>query len=145
MGNKVKSYDPSLVNFIYAGLSIEEFMPGTFINIRRDNPAFKDMKGCDGEVTRFQTKDKRGSIIFTLLQTSRSNLALSGFAIGDELIGQGGLPTLVRDKNSSDIMASAEAWLLSTPEVVYSKGIEGRRWTLRCNGLYILLAGEGND
>lgn len=140
----LKSYDPSKVNFIYAGLSIEEFMDGSFITVTRDSPTYRDLIGCDGETTRLKTKDTRGNIVFNLLQTSRSNLKLSAFMLGDETIGQGGLPVLVRDKNGTNLMACAEAWISKPPEIIYSKGVEGRRWSLRCNGLYVLIGGQPN-
>ena len=142
------SYDPAKIIVIYSGAIIDGFAPGSFVEVFRSAPEFRDLLGCDGETTRANTKDARGTIKISLLQTSKSNLVFSVIASGDSLTGLGSLPFLILDKEQKkvteiNVYATAEAWVNNRPKITFSKGIEIWTWELRCNNLIPFTGGGG--
>jgi hypothetical protein len=134
MPQDVGNYDPGEVSVVW-GEVIEGFADGTFVTVLRDQPTFRDKKGCDGEVTRLFNKDTRGTIQFILQQTSDSHRNLLAKANLDELLGYGVFPFIILDKSGKRLAFAAQAWVLEYPKQVYSKGIEGWSWAFKCTGL----------
>ena len=135
MAVELRNYDPKDVTVIYSGAIIKGFAPGVFIDVFRTSPEFVDFLGCDGEVTRVNTKDSRGTIVIRLLQTSLSNLVFSTFNNGDNLTGLGALPLLIVDKGGKNVYAAAEAWVNGPRRKRFSNNIEFWEWRLRANNV----------
>ncbi len=84
-GNIGKTYDPQLMSMVVGGLPIVGIADGTFIKAERNEDAFKQYIGTDGEAVRARQLNISGKITFTLKQTSPSNDNLSGLLDTDML------------------------------------------------------------
>lgn len=140
MTNRVDTIDPKDVSVIVSGKIIGGFAEDQ-IAVDRESNQIEDEIGADGDVARRVTNDRRGTITITLLQTSRSNLILSGLAVADELSGSVIFPVVIKDQRGNDVHIAANAWVQKMPRTVYRMGIESRVWTLRTNYLNMFVGG----
>lgn len=138
--NRVDTIDPKDVTVIVGGFIIEGFAQDQ-IMVEREANAIEDEIGADGDVARRVTNDRRGTIRITLLQTSRSNLVLSGFAVADELTGAVTFPVAIKDQRGNDVHIAANAWIRKMPATAYKMGVETRVWELRTNYLNMFVGG----
>lgn len=141
MTDQVDTIDPKDVIFIAAGLIITGYAQDTFIEVGRESNQVEDEVGAEGDVARRITNDKRGNITVTLLQTSRSNLILSGLARVDELSGDGIFPILIKDNRGGDLYLAPNSWIMKMPNVIYRAGVETRAWVFRCSNLQMVVGG----
>lgn len=141
MTDQVDTIDPKDVIFIAAGLIITGYAQDTFIEVGRESNQVEDEVGAEGDVARRITNDKRGNITVTLLQTSRSNLILSGLARVDELSGDGIFPILIKDNRGNDLFIAPNSWIMKMPNVIYRAGVETRAWVFRCSNLQMVVGG----
>lgn len=142
MGFKV--YDSNQVKISIAGVPITGgFADGEFVRIERENDAFSDVVGTDGEVTRSKTNDNRATITISLMQTADANLSLSVLHNVDKLTtgGSGVGPVLIEDLNGIAIHESAQSWIMNEPDVTYDREAGSREWAIRCSNLIQLIAG----
>lgn len=141
MADQVDTYDPKEVSLLVAGKVITGYAQDTFIVVDRESNQVEDEVGAEGDVARRITNDRRGSITITLLQTSRSNLILSGLARVDELSGDGIFPVLVKDNRGVDLHVAPNSWIQKMPQTTYRAGIESREWVLRTSNLQMVVGG----
>lgn len=141
MAGRIDTYDPKDIIFIVAGSIITGFGPNTIILVDREANQVEDEVGAEGDVARRITNDRRGSITATLLQTSPSNLILSGLARVDELTGNGIFPVLCKDNRSNDLFLAPNTWIQKMPQTTYSAGIETREWVFRSGNLQMVVGG----
>lgn len=137
----MKTYDPAQVVVTFLGNILTGFGPDTFITAERESDAFTDEVGADGEVARARSKDKRGTVTLTLLQTSMSNDVLSAAAAADELGGLGAGPLLVKDLNGATLVAAESAWVQKVANVEFGAELGTREWMLRCADVSVLVGG----
>lgn len=138
--NRVDTIDPKDVTVIVAGNIIEGFAQEQIV-VERESNQVEDEIGADGDVARRITNDRRGTITITLLQTSRSNLFLSGLAVADELSGSVLFPVIVKDQRGNDLHVAPNAWVQKMPRTSYRAGVESREWKIRTNYLNIFVGG----
>lgn len=124
----LKTYDPKQVVLTIGTHAVSGYMDGTFINAARNEDAFTISVGADGETTRVKSNNKTGRVTLTLKQSSDSNDILSAIAAADELGNAGIVPILLKDLKGRTLGTAARAWVVKVPEIVYSKGVEGRAW-----------------
>ena len=79
------TYDPLLVGMTFGGVPIVGIADGTFIKVSRNEDDWKDYAGTEGEVVWARQHDKRGTVTFTLKNTSPSNEDLSAIMISDSI------------------------------------------------------------
>lgn len=128
---KVKSFDPSKLSLIIAGVAIVGFHEGTYINIKPGSARVAKMVGGDGQTTRVMSTDKTATCEITLAQSSPSNDVLSGLVLLDSLSGLGLTPFLLNDASGRTAVAAAEGWVSESPEVSFAKAsVEGRKWVI---------------
>jgi len=140
MPNQVDTYDPKEISVIVAGKVITGFAEDV-VRVARESNQVEDEVGADGDVARRITNDRRGSFTITLLQTSRSNLILSGLARVDELSGDGIFPVIIKDLRGNDLHIGANSWIQKQADSVYRSGIESREWVIRTNNLNTVVGG----
>lgn len=141
MTDQVDTIDPKDVIFIAGGKIITGYGQDTYIEISRESNQIEDDVGAEGDVGRRVTNDKRGNIVITLLQTSRSNLILSGFARLDELTGDGIFPVIIKDNRGNDLHVAPNSWIQKMPDTTYLSGIAVRAWPIRCSNLQMVVGG----
>lgn len=142
MADQVDTYDPKDVILVVAGAIITGYAQDTFIQVEREANQVEDEVGAEGDVVRRITNDKRGTITATLLQSSRSNLILSGLARLDELNGNGIFPVIVKDNRGQDLHLAPNSWIQKMPTVTYRAGVEGRVWLIRTSNLQMVVGGN---
>lgn len=133
-----KVYDSKMVAMSFAGIAIEGgFAEGSMVTIKKDTPAFKDVVGVDGEVTRSKQNDERGTVEFMLMQSSEANLLLSQrLALDKATPGGAGVGTLqISDLSGFSQHHAEEAWISEEPEAEYKEVATERKWVIRCANL----------
>lgn len=140
MGNSLETYDPKNIEVIVAGSIITGFADD-IVSVERNANVFEDEAGAQGDVVRYAMNDKRGTITIKLLQTSKSNLFLSGLSKADELSGLGVFPVVVKDTRGKDIHVAAQAWIQKIAPASYKRGVETREWEIRTNNLQTVVGG----
>lgn len=134
------TYDPKEVTVTVGGNVLAGFAEEKVI-VEREADAVGDEAGADGDVVRFITNDRRGTITVALLQTSSSNAILNAFAKLDETTGNGIFPVVITDNRSDDVHIAASGWIRKVPRAVYRKGVEARVWEIRTGNLNTNVAG----
>jgi len=130
----MKIYDPKKFKFIYTQL-VTGYMDESFIKVVPESSAFIDKKGCNGEVVRVPTKDKRTTITVNLMQTSPSNSIFSTMLNLDYVNGMAVAPVFLKDNNGKNVWFGLEAWVLSEADVIYSGDLKGWQWQIRVKNL----------
>lgn len=134
-----KTYDPKDYSLIVGGHIVEGWADGTFLTVERTNDTWSDTVGADGEGARAKSNDKRGTFVFTLMQTSLSNSVLSGFHNADELNNGGQVPVLIKDNNGDTVCEAAAAWVRKPANVELGKEITNREWTLATTSMNMIV------
>lgn len=131
-GELLGTYDPLEVKTIIAGLEMSGFMDGTFVECERTDPEmFKKKVGAWGEVSRSKNNNISGTIKFTLLATSPSNLILDGLKLLTTAF-----PAMVKNDGGGKRMSVASsAWIDNEPKYTYGMEDEGVEWIIGCADL----------
>lgn len=124
----VRTYDPKSVLVIVGGVPMSEFAVDTFVTVEREEDAFVKVVGADGEVSRSKSNNQSGMLTLTLMQTSPSNLILSGFALVDEDTGAGVIPVII--KEGLNVIFAAEGWIRKVANAEFGAEVGEREWTL---------------
>lgn len=166
----VSTYSPCDVSVIYGLKHINGFVEGSFINIKRETALFSHQRSMDGKVALSMQRFSTYTVTLTLAQTSDSNQflhslqklmlksltkldstspfsglsSLSGIkATVSNVISK--LPFIIRDGSGNSVFFANDVWLSEEPEVVYSAGMEGRTWTIKCLNATNSIAGNGEN
>jgi hypothetical protein len=128
----VKLYDPGSVMVIFGPNVLSGFSDGTMVRVERDEDAFTKKVGADGECTRTRNRNRCGSVVVTLMQTSASNLVLAALLTADELATTGVsiLPLTVKDNAGNTLHTALNAWVKKTPASEFAKETGDREWTI---------------
>jgi len=138
----VKTYSAKDVTIVFAGIVVEGYADGVFMTAARDNPAFTNGSGADGEGWRAKSSDKTGTITLTLLQTSVTNDAFSALAVLDEASGVGVFPFLAKDGSGRTLIAAETAWIEKQADAEFARDISDREWVLKTDKLNTLVGGN---
>lgn len=138
----VKTYNPSDVTVIVAGIPIEGFADGTFITAERRNPAWNLAVGSDGEGARSYSSDKSGTITLTLMQTSASNDLLQQLFNADERTGDGVGPFLLVDRSGRTLIDAESCWISNQASAEFGREVANREWTIETEALNFNLGGN---
>jgi hypothetical protein len=127
----VKIYDPGQIIVVLGSAEISGYGEGTMVRVERDEDTFTKKVGADGECTRTRNRNKCGSVVLTLMQTSASNLALSLLLTADENSANGVvLPLIVKDLQGFTLHTALAAWVKKTPASEFAKEAAEREWTI---------------
>jgi len=140
-----KIYDADQVAIIIAGRPLlGGFADGEFVRIERESPAFDDVVGTDGEVSRSKTNDNRATVTVLLMQTSDSNAILSALHNQDKIAtgGSGVGPLVIKDLQGTTLYASGECWVRSTPNASFDRTATSREWEIRVANLQDFTGGN---
>ena len=166
----VSTYSPSDVSVIYGLKHINGFVDGSFISIKRETPVFSHSRSMDGHCAISVQKYSTYTVTLTLAQTSSSNQFLhslqktmmksltkldstSPFSGLSSLSGIkttvsnviSKLPFIIKDASGNSVFFGTDVWLSEEPEVVYSAGMEGRTWIIKCLNASSSIAGNNDD
>lgn len=138
----IRTYDPALVVATWLGIPISGYADGTFIECERQTDTYSSQAGSGGEVARVRSRDRRGTITFTLMQSSPVNDLLSAALKSDELLGNGVGPFMCKDLNGTTLVMGSNAWGKKPPKVEFGKELGTRVWTLECEVLNETVGGN---
>jgi hypothetical protein len=138
----VRTYNPKLVSYIYAGSIIAGFADGTFINVARNEDSATYSRGAQGSGTRVLVSDKSGRITCTLQQTSPSNAIFAAQLAAMELQGTGVSSALVKDGSGLDLHEAATAWVVKPADAGYANELENREWIVETDELLMNVLGQ---
>jgi hypothetical protein len=136
------TYDPGKVAASFRGVPLIGIASGTFISAERTEDAYSMEVGSGGDVTRVQSRNRTGSVTFTLMAASPANDLLSGLARQDELFGVGFGPLLVKDLNGNTLLAAETAWIRKVPTVDFADEAGAREWVIDCAELRMHVGGQ---
>ncbi len=126
----VKTVDPKNVILTVGGYIISGYADGTFVSVERNEDAYTESVGADGEVVRVRSHNRLAQLVVTLQQTSESNSVLSTIAQLDERANAGVVPVLLKEIDGDTVIASGKAWIKKFANVEYGKEVTNREWTL---------------
>lgn len=125
-------YDPARIFVTFGGLPIRGYAPGTFINIRRDSPNWKNVRGTNSELRRLKQKNRGGTVDLTLRHSSPVNQVLGGLVVTDEITSAIIAPLVIADLLNLSGAATVDAYISGYPDLVYSQGEPNLTWTFIC-------------
>lgn len=122
------------------------FAEGTYISIKLNSPNFKRERGIRGKPTRVHTRDRSGSITFTLLQTAPDNDVLSAIVAFDEVNLTGLLNVVIQDTGGSTGLQFRQCYISTPPQTLEFSGTElsDRQWVINFDGLSRYSVGGNN-
>jgi hypothetical protein len=130
----VKQYDPKLITLQFAGIIVEGYADGSFVEIEEETEGFEDYSGTDGSVSRSKSSDERGTVTIKLAQTSPTNVLFSSLhqQDKDEPNGAGVGQFLLEDRgNGTTLVRADEAWIMGRPKMDYERAVKEREWKIR--------------
>lgn len=136
-----KTYDPKKVLFSFAGVLIQGYASGTFIEADRNEDGFTLTKGAGGEGARTMNNNRSGTVTVTLLASAQSNDALAAIAAADELSGTGVAPLFAKEFNGTMALAAANAWVKKLPKIDRAKELGEVQWVFECEDLELFAGG----
>lgn len=139
-----RTYDPNRVKIILGGIPMQGFADGTFLEIAYVSDQFGEVAGTDGEVSRSKTNDGRAEVTIRLMQTSRTNDALSAL-VNSDLAADGGAGIgafLVTDLSGTTLLSSENAWIKKIPDQQFGREATERAWTIMCDNLVSFIGGN---
>lgn len=143
-GPTAKLYDPDQVVVYFAGGLLQGFADGEFIAVEMLSDGFGDVVGTDGEVARSKSNDRRATVTIKLLQTSDSNIFLSGIHTADlnAPAGAGVGSLLIQDLQGNTILNAVSAWIVKYPDQSFDRTAKSREWMIRCASLTSVVGGN---
>ena len=143
MSNRTHSYNARQVQVVFNTILLEGYADGDFLTITKESDAYGDVAGTDGDVTRFDTNDRRATIEIRLMQTSLSNDPLSAtHALDRNTPGGAGIGSfLVQDMNGTSLYRAGNCWIQRAPDPVFGREPQERVWVLRTPHLYEFTGG----
>lgn len=135
------NYDPQKVTLSFAGIIVTGFAADTFISIERTEDSFSMDVGSQGDVTRVRSRDRTGSVTFTLQAGATVNQLLSSQQQLDELTGAGTGPMQMKDLNGTTLCTAAISWLRRPANVERASGPSNNEWVLDCETLTMNVGG----
>lgn len=137
----LKSYDPALVLCSLGSIGLSSFADGTFIEVSRNEDAFSELVGANGDVVRARNRNKSGTVVVTLLAGAPENDLLSALAEEDELAGTGVRPFLVKEANGTTVCSGQNAYVRKVATAGFGKESGTREWTIAVTDLEMFVGG----
>lgn len=134
MGN-FGQYDPGRMSLVVCGIEITGFHTGEMVKCSRNNPTWKHEKGGQGDGVRTRSRDKSGTIVFTLQSTSPSNKLLLARALLDESTGRGFGSALGKDSDGNGMVQAENCWIEKPADLTWADEHSPREWTVVCDEL----------
>lgn len=137
------TYNPEEVSILVAGLlSVDGFVDGTFVTIRKDVMPFTSTTTTDGITSRVYNKNQNYTIDITLYSGSSSNDFLTKLWQLDEITQRGKFPLLIKDSSGTDLFFSATTWIEGVPALSKGTTYDARTWTLKSSQAIINIGGN---
>ena len=124
-----KTYDVKAHSVNLGGLDIGRDTADPFVAVEASEDAWTTKTGLDGQVTRSRNRVDFVSVKIKLLYTSPDNDILMGIHLADLNIPGGMMvPLLVRDQLGTNLLVSAEAWIVKVADFEVGKEVGEVEW-----------------
>lgn len=135
-------YSPEDVTVTFGGFTLNGFMEGQFVVVRRQELIYKTKASADGKVVRSASGDRLYEVRFYLHSASESNLDLNLIRDVDSFTHMGILPLMIKDTLGSTLFFSSSAWIEGEPTVSFGVNVEEREWVIRCTESSMVVGGN---
>ena len=135
------TYDPLKIVGTLAGINIIGYMSGTMVKASRAEKTWEVVVGGQGDAARVRKRNKSGTVVVTLMQTSPTNDEFSQLLADDERDASGSGDLSFVDTNGTTVIEAETAWLEGYAEVTFGDGLEGREWTIATGVLELVVGG----
>lgn len=116
------TFNPSDLVLSFNNFVITDYADGSFVEIIPNSKPFRQARGIRGKHTRVHNRDKSGTIVFRLMQTSDQNEVLSKLSLEDDINMTGLLFVTIRDTSGQSGFQFINAYLEGNPQVTYQAG-----------------------
>lgn len=140
----LRTYDPSQVSIVFAGVPVDGFADGTFLSVEQNEDSFTLQVGTDGESVRSKSNNRSGRATFTLMQSSATNDLLSALHTLDISTpnGDGIGPLLIKDLSGRSIYTAEKSWIVKPPAAGFAREAESREWVVETDNLIQIHGGN---
>lgn len=123
------TYSPNNVTLIISGFRVTGWES---IEVKRQSPTFKVVRGIRGKNTRVRDKNGLTEVRVIVDQTSPANKVFHDISLADYNTGNGLLTLTLRDPNGYDFLHSNEVFLEGQAVATFSAETTGREWVFHC-------------
>lgn len=129
--SKVNSFSPDDIVFSINDFLVKSFAEGTFIDIVQNSPYFRIVPGIRGKHTRVRNRDRSGTVVIRIMQTSKDNEILTKIVESDDLNQTGRLNITIRDVGGQTGMQLINAFIEGPPNAAFSSNqTMAREWRI---------------
>lgn len=140
----IRVYSPKKVAVDIAGVSVEGYSDGTFIEANRNTPNTTQVVGADGKVGLSYSADNTGTVTLTLQQNSPTNLMLSAIQnLQDVRQTVLRFPISVMDPSGGFLMVATNCHILQAPPASLGAELESKSWEFYVEDLRYTETPEG--
>lgn len=127
----VKTYDSSQVIITCGPHIITGYAEDSFVAVEEMGDGTTSVVGANGEKARSMGQNRSLQITLTLLQTSKSNDALSALVDFDRAShGQGAFPLAITDLTGRTLIGDASSWIPKKANSEFGATAGSREWTI---------------
>lgn len=140
----IGTFNPSDVTLALNDFIVTDFAEGTFIELIQNTKTYTQVRGIRGKHSRRHNRDKSGTLVFRLMQTSQDNEILSKLALEDDIQMSGKLFVVIKDNGGQSGFQLIDAYLEGVPDISYrGNTTTPREWRIYYNS-YALYNVSGN-
>lgn len=118
------------MDVVLAGIPIDGFKEGTFIEVEREEDTYKKKVGSLGDVTRTRSLNRSGKITFTTMAAAPVNARLTALADDDEDDGSGVGAFSLKDRSTNSEARSTSTWIMKRPKMERAQESGDVQWVL---------------
>ncbi len=127
----IATFSPEDIVFVINDYQITDFASGSFIEVNKNKPFFRPEKGIRGKHTRVRNRDRSGTVVIRLMQTSNQNDILNKIAYEDDLNQTGLLFVTIRDVGGNTGLQLGNAYLEGPPNLSFQGDTTSpREWVI---------------
>lgn len=125
----VYTFSPEDVTISLSGFVIKDLAPDSFVEVIPNAPSFLHVDGIRGKTTRVRQRNKSGTIILRIQQTSPVNDLLSKIVLEDEIQMTGLLEVAISDAGGSTTSLYQNCYIREVAKLSYSGSeLQPREW-----------------
>lgn len=139
-----KNFDPNLYVTTFAGILVRGYSADTFITAARNEDAYSEAVGAQGDVVRVRSNNKSGIVTLSLQAESPVNDLFSTRLALDELT-PGGIATgalLIKNLQGTTVISAENAYLRKFADVEVGVDASNRSWVIACPVLNMYVGGS---
>lgn len=126
----VLTYAPETVGLMISGWRVEGW---TEINVSRNSPSFKQIRGIRGKNTRTRIKDTSATLTIKTYQTELANEIFALIHDSDVKQGTARLEITLTEQSGSSFFSTSSGYILGSAELNYSGDLQEVVWTVACD------------